>query len=289
MTGVDRARVGWPVVAGYALLAYAISWACWLPLVATGRVVRVGGGATHLPGLLGPALAAVLISLLLRRRGAARGLARRLTRWRIGAWWLVAISPLAMLAVGVLAAAVLGTPPRLADFALVNGFPNWGLGGVLLLLVLVNGFGEETGWRGFLQARLQRRLSPLAAIAVVTAVWVGWHLPLFLLLSDYRGFSPATAVGFAIGLLCGAVVLGWLWNRTGSVPAVAVWHGLYNLGAATVAATGLIAAVVTTIVIAQALLIVVAEVVTRGAVLAPVPAAWDSGLSDSESAGDGSG
>lgn len=273
-------RVGWRVVAGYALLAYAISWACWLPLVVTGRVVRVGGGATHLPGLLGPALAAVVVGVLLWRRGAPVGLSRRLTHWRVGArWWLVAVSPLAMLAVGVLVAAVLDTPPRAADFALINGFPDWGLGGVLLLLVLVNGFGEETGWRGFLQPRLQRRLSPLAAITVVTAIWVGWHLPLFLLLSDYRGFSPATMVGFVIGILCGAVVLGWLWNRTGSVPAIAVWHGLYNVGAATVAATGLIAAAVTTMVIIQAALIVVAEIVTRGAVLAPIPAALDGGSS----------
>ncbi|WDZ83614.1 CPBP family intramembrane glutamic endopeptidase [Micromonospora cathayae] len=272
----DRSAVGWPVVVGYALLAYASSWACWLPLLMTGRVVRVGGSATHLPGLLGPALAALLVAAVLARRGRPVGMRARLTRWRIGRWWLVACSPLAMVGLGAAVAALAGDPPAPGDFGLVNGFPQWGVVGVLGLLVLVNGLGEETGWRGFLQPRLQRGLRPLVAVVVLTGIWVGWHLPLFAVLSSYRGFSVGTLVGFTIGILCGAVVLGWLWNRTGSVPAVAVWHALYNLGAATVAATGTMAAVVTTLVIGQAVVLVVAELVTGGRVFAPVPAARDS-------------
>ncbi|MFI6130307.1 lysostaphin resistance A-like protein [Micromonospora sp. NPDC051141] len=266
----DRAAIG------YVLVAYTISWGCWLPLAATGRVVRVGGAATHLPGLVGPALAAAAMAVLLRRRDVGVGLGRRVLRWRIGAWWLVAVSPLGMLLAGALVAALRGNPPRLADLALINGFPGWGLAGVLLLLVVVNGFGEETGWRGFLQPRLQRRHAPLTAISLVTVVWVGWHAPLFVVLANYRGFSAGTLVGFAIGIFCGAVVLGWLWNRTGSIPAVAVWHALYNLGAATVAASGTIAAVVTSIVITQAVVLVVAELAGRGGVLTPVPAARDT-------------
>ncbi|MEV4489084.1 CPBP family intramembrane glutamic endopeptidase [Micromonospora coxensis] len=267
-----RGTVGRRAVAGYLLLAVAISWACWLPLVVTGQVVRIGGDATHLPGLLGPALAAAAVALL---TGDGDRLHRRVTRWRIGWWWLVALSPAAMVAVAVGAAALTGDAPRPADFALVNGFPAWGFAGLLALLVVVNGFGEETGWRGYLQPRLQRRFRPLAATALLTLAWAGWHLPLFALLSSYRGFSVATLVGFLIGLFCGALVLGWLFNHTGSVPAVAVWHALYNVGAATAAATGTIAAVVTTMVIVQAVVLVVAELATRGRTFAPVPAARD--------------
>jgi hypothetical protein len=94
-----------------------------------------------------------------------------------------------------------------------------------------------------------------------------------MIVDGYRDFTPATLVGFVIGLASGAIVLGWLYNRTGSVLAVAVWHATYNLGSATVAAHGLLAAVTTTAVILAAVGLVTADLVTRGRVLAPVPAA----------------
>ena len=76
-------------------------------------------------------------------------------------------------------------------------------------------------------------------------------------------------LGFFVGLACGAIVLGWLYNWTGSILAVAVWHATYNLTSATVAAHGLPAAVSTTVVIIAAVGLVVADLITRGRVLAP--------------------
>lgn len=50
-------------------------------------------------------------------------------------------------------------------------------------------------------------------------------------------------------MCCGAVVLSWLFNGSGgSVLIAALWHGTYNLVAATEASQGWIAAVVTTLV-----------------------------------------
>jgi hypothetical protein len=76
--------------------------------VAAGAVVDVGAWPTQLFGLVGPLLAAVVVSLAVHRWPAYR---KGLTRWRIGRWWLVAVSPLAMLAVAVAvpAAAVVTT------------------------------------------------------------------------------------------------------------------------------------------------------------------------------------
>jgi membrane protease YdiL (CAAX protease family) len=265
-TSEGPAPAVWRRVFGYVVLAYGISWACWLPLVAAGADVEVGGWPTHLPGLAGPLLAAVLVSLAVSRWRAYR---IGLLRWRIGWWWLVAVSPLAMLAAAVLAhSASGGTVAPWSDLGRVNGFPLWGPVVVAALLV-VSGFGEEGGWRGLLQPTLQARMRPLFAIAVVAVFWATWHLPLFAVIATYRGFSVVTAVGFFFGMLCGAVVLGWLYNRTGSVPAVAVWHGLFNVASATIASHGTVAAIVTTIVMAQAVVLVVADLVTRGRVLAP--------------------
>ena len=260
----NRARLG-----GYALVAYLLSWACWLPLALTHRVVHVGGWPTHLPGLLGPAAAAFALTALTLGRTGLRDLAARVLRWRIGWWWLVALSPVALLGLGLAGNALTGTPAHGPDLWRINGFPTWGPVGVLALLLVVNGLGEETGWRGYLQPALQRRVRPLTAMLIVALVWAGWHAPLFAILEGYRGFTPLTLIGFLIGLASGAVVLGWLYNRTGSVLAVAVWHATYNLAAATVAARGLIAALSTTAVIGAAVILVIADLRTGGRTLAP--------------------
>jgi membrane protease YdiL (CAAX protease family) len=257
----------------FVAIAYAVSWACWLPLAMTHRIVDVGGWPTHLPGLLGPAVAAVTVAFLVGR-AEVRRLAAAVLRWRIGWWWLVAASPLALLGLGVAVQVVAGQPvPTLDSLAELNGFPTWGMLGVLALLVVVNGLGEETGWRGYLQAALQRRMRPLLAMLVVAVAWAGWHAPLFAIVTGYRSFDPVTLVGFAIGLVCGAVLLGWLYNRTGSVLAVAVWHATYNVASATTGAHGLPAAVTTTTVILGAVALICTDLATRGRVLRVRPGA----------------
>ena len=52
-----------PGVATFFVLAYALSWACLIPLVVTGSVVTAGTGwPTHFPALLGPLVAAVVVT-----------------------------------------------------------------------------------------------------------------------------------------------------------------------------------------------------------------------------------
>jgi membrane protease YdiL (CAAX protease family) len=254
----------------FVLIAYGLAWSWWIPIALRHQVVVIGGWPTHLPGLLAPAVAAVVVTALWSRRGW-RDLTGRVLRWRIGWWWLVALSPLVVLLVTIgLQSLVDAGPADRADYWRINGFPvSWGLAGTLLLLLVVNALGEETGWRGFLQTELQRYLRPRWAILVVAGVWAGWHAPMFAILTSYRGFSAATLVGFVIGLASGAVVLGWLYNRTGSVLAVALWHATYNLCSATAAATGPLAAVSTTLVIAGAVVLVALDIARAGRVLAP--------------------
>jgi membrane protease YdiL (CAAX protease family) len=135
--------------------------------------------------------------------------------------------------------------------------------------------GEETGWRGYALPRLQQRHSPLVATVVLAAIWVLWHAPLFLLVDTYRSFTLAMLAAWIFGLCCGAVVLSWLYNRSGgSILLVAVWHATYNVVSGTDAATGLLAATTTTLVAALAIALVVLEVraARRGqaSVLGPV-------------------
>ena len=75
-------------------------------------------------------------------------------------------------------------------------------------------------WRGFALPLLQRRFSPLTAMLVVAVLWAGWHLPMFLVVNNFRSFSVGTVVGWLFGLTAGSIVLGWLYNRSGGSVAL---------------------------------------------------------------------
>jgi membrane protease YdiL (CAAX protease family) len=249
----------------YVLLAYGLSWLWLIPLAVAGQLVRQGQGwPSHFPALIGPMVAAILVT---GRTGTLRRLLASMARFRVPLrWWLWAVSPLALLAVGLIAERIAGQPlPQPADFAQMSGLPSEiGVVGVAVLVLLVNGYGEETGWRGFALPLLQRRFPPLAAMLVVAVLWAGWHLPMFLVVNNFRGFSAGTVVGWLFGLAAGSIVLGWLYNRSGgSVALVAVWHACFNMVSATAAGSGLVPAIVTTVVMVQAVVLVVVELVAR--------------------------
>ena len=274
-TAADAVPGGGPSGAGFppartrpilfVILAYGLSWAWVIPLAVSGGTVEDGRGwPTHLPSLLGPMLAAVVCSALAGRR-ALRELSGSVLRWRIGwRWWLASISPaLALLPVVGVVWVVGADPPAVAEFARFSGIPAaWGLVGVTAVVVLIGGLGEETGWRGYLQPVLQSRMRPLTATCIVAAVWAGWHAPQFFLIGTYEAFPVVMLPVFLLGMAAGAVVLAWLFNRTRSVLACAVWHGLYNVAGASAAASsgaGVIAAAIWTFVVGFAVVLLVLE------------------------------
>ena len=56
--------------------AYGLSWAYWIPLALAGIRTAPGSTATHEPGLLGPALAAFIVTGLTQGRVGLASLAR---------------------------------------------------------------------------------------------------------------------------------------------------------------------------------------------------------------------
>jgi membrane protease YdiL (CAAX protease family) len=261
----------------YVALAFLISWGWLVPVVLTGGEVVSGvGWPTHVPALLGPMAAALLVSAVTGGRAALRDLWHRMVLVRVPLrWWAVGLSPVFLLLTVAAAAAMGWTSLDVAGLARFPGVPSaWGAVGVVAAVVLVNGFGEETGWRGYVQPALQRRHSPLVATLGVAVIWAAWHLPMFFALASFRSFGPVTLVGWCIGLLSGAVVLAWLYNRSGgSILLVAMWHAGYNLVSATAIGAGFLGAASTVLVILGATVLVVLELVRtrsgRSSVLLP--------------------
>jgi membrane protease YdiL (CAAX protease family) len=241
-----------PVISYYAL-TIALTWGYWLTLIAQGKQVVPGSSTSHLPGLLGPLVAAFVITAITEGRSGIIDLSGRMVRWR-SAWprgVLLALSPLAIAGTIFAGLYLLGTPlPSLARFqsypGLSIGLPFWVM---LLLVLIVNGFGEEVGWRGFMTEKLLLRYNPFQTTVLVAGFWILWHVPVFWLNQSMAALIGPMLVGWALGLVCGAFVLAHLYLYSGrSILVIALWHANYNIVVAVPAAEGVPAAAVSTVV-----------------------------------------
>jgi len=250
-------------VASYVVIAYAISWAIWIPMAFAGiRVYQGSAWPTHIPGLVGPAAAAFVMWAVVGGRPGVKDLLRRMVLWRVAPrWYLVALSPLAFFAAAAVAMDVSGQGwPDIAQLGTFSGLPAVAAP-VMWLLLLLAGYAEETGWRGFAVPQLLEKRSLLTTSLIVGVLWACWHVPSMFVIENYRELGINFVPGFFIGIVAGSVFLAWLYRAAGgSILIVSIWHASFNLVSGTAAAHGLVAAVVSTGVMAWATLIVVMEV-----------------------------
>jgi len=249
-----------PLVSFY-FLTLTLSWGYWVALLVQG--LRVGpSSVAHFPGLLGPLLAAIAVTAMTGGRKALHELFGRMLR--LGPHWAVklmlALSPLALGAVACIAIVLFGKPlPPMAAFTHVPGMPeDWPLAAVLFAVVVVNGFGEEVGWRGFLLERLLLTHGRLRATLVVALLWSMWHLPLFWLNTGMAAMVGPVLIGWLFALLCGAFVLAQVYLATGhSILCVALWHVAFNMMVSAGGSAGLPAAIVSAAVMVWGVIVAV--------------------------------
>ena len=244
----------------YFILAIAFSWSIYIPLV----LQRQGWTDTDLPYSLhylasfGPMLAAFLMTAIIAGTAGLKELWSRMVRWRVP-WPYAAFAVFSPIVLFLFAAVIIrlvtGAWPDMRLLGQANYLPY--LGWLVLPLWLITfGFGEETGWRGFALPRLQRTMSVSKATLVLGLLWVFWHIPSFFYLETIANLSLFILPGFIFGVLCGAVLLTWLYNGSiGSVLMVAIWHALFDLITASKAGQDIIPILTTAGVIAFALFI----------------------------------
>jgi membrane protease YdiL (CAAX protease family) len=241
-----------PVTAFY-VLTLLISWGYWFTLIAQGKQVAPGSNVSHFPGLLGPCLAAFIVTAFVNGKTGVTDLLRRMLRWR-SAWpggVLTALSPLPLAAVVIGVLYLLGTPlPAMQDFALYPGLPaGLPLWAVIVVVFIVNGYGEEVGWRGFLTERLLQRYDRFHTTLRVAGFWLIWHIPVFWINQSMAALVGPMLLGWALGLVCGAFFLTHLYLSSGrSILVLALWHMNYNMMVAPPVGAGIPAAVVSTII-----------------------------------------
>lgn len=216
----------------FFVLAYAVTWLLWAPMVIAGAPVF--SETKHLPSpyalpgiAVGVTGTAFVMAAVTQGRAGVRRLLQRLTCWDVGGrWYLVA---LLLIPVGQLlvTAAVAGPQVlRALTPAALAVYPAAFLGHFI--------FGplfEETGWRGFALPRMQHRFGPLRGSLLLGLLWGGWHFFLYLpgwwsqgALAGVTG--AAIFVAFTVSI---SVVFTWLSNNTrASLLLAMLLHGSIN-------------------------------------------------------------
>ena len=204
----------------FLLLAFGLTWGCWIPvaLAERGHVdLPVPTLALTIVGAFGPMVAALAVTAHLRGAEGLRELCRRLRLRGLERRWLWV----------ALAVGLVDLSPTIVHVAGGGALPENLLGQVLvmplhfLFVALVGGgLDEEMGWRGFALPVLQRRLPPLPANLILGVVWALWHVPLFL---DPSSSQSGSSFGvYLVTLVAQALVIGWLFNASGGSLLVAI-------------------------------------------------------------------
>jgi membrane protease YdiL (CAAX protease family) len=227
-------RPRWANVWGFFAATYAVAWIFWLPAILwqgdEPNLLFVVLG-TFAPSTMG----IVFIYLTHDHQGRCGFWKQVIDLRRIGWRWLVIIV-LAFPVVNAVTCLVYtllgGTPPSLAEIG--NTLVNPGL--MLQLVVanlIISGFSEELGWRGYALDQLQQRWGALSASVMLGLMHGLWHTPLFFIpgiTQGEMGFFSLGALVFMAGTVAGSVVFTWVYNNTqGSILSAVLLHFMVNL------------------------------------------------------------
>jgi membrane protease YdiL (CAAX protease family) len=231
--GGDAGKVAWRHVICFVLLAYGIAWAIWVTQLGPAIKNALRDGRTPdnfaatpavMLGMYAPALAAVVMRVVISKEGLRRSLGPLPSpRMTLAAVFI----PMAF----VLILVAIITATNIGDAT--AGKP---VGTLLAILTFVGvpistalAFGEEFGWRGYLLPRLLP-LGEVKAAVIVGLIWGPWHLPVLIVGLNYPGQSIITVLAV---FLLSTTLLSLLHTRfyvaSGySLIAVSLLHGSLN-------------------------------------------------------------
>ncbi len=238
-------------VIAYLILAFGIAWGCWEFAI---RVLHVDVTSPQfnlfsLLAAFAPAIAALIVRAFTPGgfKDAKLGLPI-FSKWPYFLFEL--LLPLAVVtamafgarAVGGLAGgfeltkALAGVVPatstqgQTATAAQLANFGPLLIPALLGTAILATPFlwGEEFGWRGYLQPRLFPGKPVLAAI-VTGVIWAAWHFPIILRGYDYGRDEAVLGCGaLTVSAILLSFIFAWLVERTGSIWASSLAHAATN-------------------------------------------------------------
>lgn len=229
-------------IIAYLLIAFGMAWAWWEIIIRLGISTPSNPlfQIAIMPGAFAPAVAAFVVRKWITREGFAdAGLRLNLQKWPyyIVAWLL----PLLVVGCIVILAPLIGLRP---DFSLTRGFQSLTSAGVpthvpshpwlLICAMPINAifmtpilFGEEFGWRSYLQPRLFPD-RPLLSAVVTGVIWAVWHYPLMLRGYNFPDNRLLGLLIFPVSTIFLSIIFGWLRLQTGSIWSSSLAHSATN-------------------------------------------------------------
>jgi membrane protease YdiL (CAAX protease family) len=224
------------------LIAFGLAWIPWEIVIRHGISVRSPMFQfASLPSAFSPAFAAFVVRKWITREGFAdAGLKIDVSKWR---YYLVGwLLPVVLVGCIVVLAPLLGIGR--ADFSLVRGFqyvlppgttlphvPNvWlVLSSLLITAIFVAplSFGEEFGWRSYLQLRLFPQQPVLSAV-VTGLIWSFWHFPVLVRGYAFPDNPYSGLIVFTVDTVLLSIIFGWLRLKTGSIWSTSLAHAATN-------------------------------------------------------------
>lgn len=232
-------------ILSYLILAFGITWIIWeIPLqkglARPDPLFRL----MVLCGSFGPALAGIVVRKWITREGFSdAGLRLNTRKWQyyIAAWCLpLAVAFCIALLVVLLG---LGNPdfsPKPDFVALTPGMQLPPLSsGVAFILFVVQlmviavlfvplHWGEEFGWRSYLQIRLLSDRPVLAAVAT-GIIWAVWHYPLIVRGFNYPENPGLGLILYPVSTILLSIYFGWLRLKTKSIWSTCLAHSAANV------------------------------------------------------------
>lgn len=179
----------------------------------------------------GPTLAALVLTAALDGKEGVKHFLRRYGQWRVGLrWYLLFLAGFP--AIYFLAASLwMGVAPWQALVQQWSTLLSVYLPAVLIFPALIN-WGEEAGWRGFAQTRMQVQYGALRTSLVVGFLHAIWHLPIFLLVAGPPAAGPFDLATFLLNTAAiMAVTIIWTWIFNGakqSILIASLMHAAFN-------------------------------------------------------------
>ena len=219
-------------IIAYILLAFGVAW---IPLAIQWFLGLRGPGddATFLeyavfilitlPTSFAPAIGCLVVRKWITREGFAdAGLSLNIKKgWR---YYLFALLyPVVVVPATVLLALLIGAERiALSDLTVISLLQ-------MIVIAIVSTpviWGEEFGWRGYLQVRLFADRPLLAAIAT-GLIWGIWHYPMILMGYLFSG-NPLGLWLYPVNMVFTSIVYGWLRLRSGSIWSASLAHATGN-------------------------------------------------------------
>ena len=231
--GGDAGKVAWRHVICFVLLAYGFAWSIWVVQLGPAIKDALRDGRTPdnfaatpavMLGMYAPALAAVVMRVVISKEGLRRALGP------------LPSPRMALAAVFIPMAFVLILVAIITATNIGDATPGKPVGTLLAILTFVGvpistalAFGEEFGWRGYLLPKVLP-LGEVKAAVIVGLIWGPWHLPVLIVGLNYPGQSIIAVLAV---FLLSTTLLSLLHTRfyvasSYSLIAVSLLHGSLN-------------------------------------------------------------